>query len=96
MILIIITDGDVTDEARDCQAVCNASNFPISICAIGVGDGPFDKMDRFDNLKKGRKFDNFHFTDFTSFMKRMDRSENPELELATDVFTEIGAQHTAM
>ncbi|CAL5990972.1 Copine_I [Hexamita inflata] len=96
VILLIITDGDVSDEVRDCQAVCDASNYPISICVIGVGDGPFDKMERFDDLKKGRKFDNFHFTDFTEFMKKAQRMENPELQFAAEIFVEIGAQFKAM
>ncbi|CAL5971339.1 Copine_I [Hexamita inflata] len=96
VILLILTDGDVSDEARDCQAVCEASNYPISICVIGVGDGPFDKMERFDNLKQGRRFDNFHFTDFAKFMKKAQRMENPELQFAADVFVEIGAQFKAM
>ena len=91
--IIIITDGEISDFEADKKAICDASSHPVSICAIGVGDGPFEALQRFDNLKKGRKFDNFHFTDFTEFVKHADRSENPELDLATDVFTEIGAQH---
>ena len=47
-------------------------------------------------MKKGRRFDNFHFTNFTAFTKRVERLENPELDFATDVFVEIGAQHKAM
>ena len=42
-----------------------ASSFPISICALGLGDGPFDKMKMFDDMP-GRKFDNFQFVNFTA------------------------------
>lgn len=96
LIVIILTDGDISDEVKDTQAVCMASNFPISICAIGLGDGPFDKLEALDDLKRGRRFDNFHFTDFTDFLRKAQRSENPELDFATDVFTEIGAQYKMM
>ena len=78
-----MTDGDVADFERDKEAVCLASNYPISICALGIGDGPFEKMEMFDNLENDRKFDNFHFCNFTQFMQKASRMENPELELAT-------------
>lgn len=79
----------MSNELKDREMVCKASKYPISITVIGLGDGPFDKMERFDNLKKGRDFDNFKFTDFTAFMKKAGRVENPELALASEVFMEI-------
>ena len=97
MICLVITDGDISDEKKDTEAICMASNYPISICAIGLGDGPFDKLERLDDLKRGRKFDNFHFCNATEFlMKKANRSENPELDFAADVFCEVGAQYKAM
>lgn len=94
--LVIVTDGDVSDFERDKKAVCDASHYPISICAIGVGDGPFDKMDGFDRFRKGRLFDNFHFCNFTKFLRTHAKDENPELSLATQVFTEVAAQSRAL
>lgn len=37
-ILVILTDGDIEEVARATQAITDASNFPISICTIGMGD----------------------------------------------------------
>jgi len=81
LFLLIITDGDVSDIDFDKKIVCEASNYPISICVVGVGDGPFKTMIEFDDMpvaKEGddspensklRKFDNFQFVDFTEFEK---------------------------
>ena len=56
--LLLLTDGDVTNMQLDMQCLVEASNYPISICALGLDDGPFDKMNLFDNMP-GRRFDNF-------------------------------------
>lgn len=89
LVLVIVTDGDVSDVERDKQAVIEAANYPISICVIGVGDGPFRTMEQFDRLR-GRRFDNLHFCNFTDFIAKHQRDENPELSFATSVFTEVG------
>lgn len=93
--LVIVTDGNVSDMARDKQAVIEAANYPISICVVGVGDGPFDTMEQFDRLR-GRRFDNLHFCNFTDFIARHQHDENPELSFAANVFTEVGRQYNAV
>ena len=58
IVCILITDGDVSEPKLDAKAIENATNYPISFIGIGVGKGPFEVMETFDDFLKG-KFDNF-------------------------------------
>ncbi|ESU34828.1 Phospholipid-binding Copine Family Protein [Giardia duodenalis] len=92
MILVLLTDGDVSDMVEDMKALQEASNYPLSIVAVGLGDGPFDKMHIFDDDVRGRKFDNFQFVNFTEVEMKAGKCENPELVLATAMMQEIPSQ----
>lgn len=63
-LLLIITDGQIKDAERTGEAIVEASNHPISIIVIGVGDGPWDEMENYDDNLPKRKFDNFQFVNF--------------------------------
>lgn len=60
-ILIIITDGEVTMVQETALALQKASNYPLSIIVVGVGDGPFDTMETFDDDMHSKRFDNVQF-----------------------------------
>ena len=40
-ILLIITDGVISDMPQTCEAIVNAAILPISIIIVGVGDADF-------------------------------------------------------
>jgi hypothetical protein len=58
-IVLIIADGQVTAVKETEAAIVEASKLPIAIICIGVGDGPWDDMERFDDGLPARKVDNF-------------------------------------
>ncbi len=65
-ILILIADGQVSDkyQADTRNAIVEASQYPLSIVMIGVGDGPWNEMEHYDDELKGRRFDNFQFVNY--------------------------------
>eukprot|EP01107_Rhizomastix_libera_P014920 TRINITY_DN510_c0_g2_i1.p1 TRINITY_DN510_c0_g2~~TRINITY_DN510_c0_g2_i1.p1 ORF type:complete len:280 (+),score=84.07 TRINITY_DN510_c0_g2_i1:11-850(+) len=94
-ILIIIADGQVTSPQTTREALIKASEYPLSIVCIGVGDGPWDEMKNLDDGLPQRKFDNFQFVDFNEVMSRP-RVENFDVEFATAALMEIPEQFAAI
>lgn len=95
-ILIILTDGDLTDIGRDAQAIIDASNFSISIIALGIGIGPFMSYSEFDNVLFQRRFDNFNFVNLSELLRAKERADEPPLnarDFARIILSECPAQY---
>lgn len=92
-ILLIICDGAVTNEKDTANAIVEASNWPLSIVVVGVGDGPWHIMRRFDDEMHRSKVDNLQFVCFTEMAEKY--GENYErllIELGTMALQEVPEQ----
>ncbi|KAI3818120.1 hypothetical protein L1987_11923 [Smallanthus sonchifolius] len=106
-VLLIIADGQVTrsvdteygqlssQERNTINAIVKASNHPLSIILVGVGDGPWDMMKEFDDHIPSRVFDNFQFVNFTEIMSKNINPLKKETEFALNALMEIPSQYQA-
>ncbi|KAF3328193.1 E3 ubiquitin-protein ligase RGLG2-like isoform X3 [Carex littledalei] len=104
-VLLIIADGQVTASEsenlsyqEECTkaAIQKASNFPLSIVLVGVGDGPWDHANNYDNFLRSRHFDNFQFVNFTEIMSMNMPDSEKEAQFALQALMEIPLQYAAI
>ncbi|XP_078167092.1 E3 ubiquitin-protein ligase RGLG3-like [Carex rostrata] len=104
-VLLIIADGQVSSSysenlsyQEECTkvAIQRASNFPLSIVLVGVGDGPWDLANNYDNFLHSRHFDNFQFVNFTEIMSMNMPDSAKEAQFALQALMEIPLQYAAI
>ncbi|XP_059318313.1 E3 ubiquitin-protein ligase RGLG4 isoform X2 [Lycium ferocissimum] len=106
-VLVIIADGQVTrsvdtsdmelspQEEKTINSFVTASMYPLSIVLVGVGDGPWEDMQKFDDRIPAREFDNFQFVNFTAIMKNNTTDSAKEAAFALAALMEIPIQYKA-
>lgn len=66
-ILLILTSGQVTHLEETKAALAKASESPLSVVIVGIGDGNFDDMRLLDNDIEGAR-DITKFVEFNAFL----------------------------
>merc|ERR1711975_13596 len=95
-ILLIVADGQVSqDQIKEtANAICEASQYALSIVMVGVGDGPWNLMDHFDDNLTQRRFDNFQFVEFSKIFEK-NSDDRRETIFATHALMEVPDQYRA-
>jgi len=73
-----------------------ASSFPLSIVMVGVGDGPWEMMHRYDDELPQRKFDNFQFLCLNEVKETLREGEQLDAKFAASLLMEIPEQYQAI
>ncbi|XP_069489751.1 copine-5 isoform X5 [Ambystoma mexicanum] len=98
-VLLIITDGVISDMAQTKEAIVNGAKLPMSIIIVGVGQAEFDAMVELDGddirISSRGKLAERDIVQFVPFRDYIDRTGNHVLSmarLAKDVLAEIPDQ----
>ncbi|EQC33035.1 hypothetical protein SDRG_09555 [Saprolegnia diclina VS20] len=90
-ILVIIADGQVTCETETADSIVAASNSALSIIMVGVGDGPWDMMNKYSDKLTRRRFENFQFVEYNKVLEF--NVANPQVGFAAAALAGIPAQY---
>ncbi|KAK2186177.1 hypothetical protein NP493_212g08002 [Ridgeia piscesae] len=97
-ILLILTDGIITDMPQTTEAIVNASTLPLSIIIVGIGQADFEAMNILDGdevrlSSRGKVADRdiVQFVPFREFMKEGNFVQS-QASLAKEVLAEIPDQ----
>lgn len=93
-ILLIITDGIISDLQKTTDAIVYGSGLPLSIIIVGVGDADFTKMDILDaddTPLYSQRYRRHMSADIVQFVPFMEFRHNP-MALAKETLEEVPGQ----
>uniref|UniRef100_A0A3B4BA48 C2 domain-containing protein n=1 Tax=Periophthalmus magnuspinnatus TaxID=409849 RepID=A0A3B4BA48_9GOBI len=93
-VLLILTDGEITDLDQTRDAIVRSSALPLSIIIVGVGPADFSAMkllDGDDGILKSTSGEKVH-RDIVQFVPFRDFKEAPMAALAQSVLAEVPSQ----
>lgn len=100
-VLLIITDGIISDMQATIRAIIQAAKLPISIIIVGVGNADFSAMDELDGDDTRLNLDGVYaerdivqFVPFNQFLAQRGSYERSQADLAKAVLAEIPDQMT--
>ncbi|KAL6548863.1 hypothetical protein OROHE_008708 [Orobanche hederae] len=85
----------VPQEQKTVEAIVKASEYPLSIIVVGVGDGPWGVMHGFDDNIPARAFDNIQFVNFIEIMSRNVLLPHKAAEFSLAALMDIPLQYRA-
>ncbi|XP_072291670.1 copine-8-like [Eucyclogobius newberryi] len=98
-ILLILSDGVITDMAQTKESIVNAASLPMSIIIVGVGPAEFDEMieldgddERISSQGRAAERDIVQFVPFRDYMDRRGNQILSMARLAKEVLAEIPDQ----
>ncbi|KAM5571862.1 E3 ubiquitin-protein ligase RGLG1-like [Rosa sericea] len=107
-VLVILADGEVTGgndtalsqlsplERKTVDAIVKAREYPLSIVVVGVGDGPWDMVMKFDREIPGQAFDNFQFVNAADILSENMKSSRKEVKFASEALRQLPYQYKAI
>ena len=99
--LFIITDGKLTAESEreTLKALQMASNYPLCVICVGVGDGPWHTIAKLEhNLSYyvNNKFDNFMFIDYHELINKHIKNASIDSAFALKALSKLPKQFKDM
>lgn len=95
-VLLMITDGIISDIKETKHAIINASSLPISIIIVGVGNANFNRMDQLDSddlrLRVDGRCAERDIVQFVPLNKFLGRKKNTPIKSKADLARSVLAE----
>ena len=90
-ILMIVTDGVISDMNKTIDEIVRGSDYPMAIIIVGVGDADFDSMETLDGDDEAlysQAYRKYMAADIVQFVPFNDYKSNPHM-LAKETLMEV-------